>query len=78
MSSFLVAVGALFILAGAGTAGAQSKCDAGKLKEYGKKVFCLAKLDAKAAKKGIIVDSAAYSVAGRRSITAMQITNSPI
>ena len=37
---------------------AQSKCDAGKLKEYGKKVSCLAKLDSKSAKKAQPVDAA--------------------
>jgi len=37
---------------------AQSKCDAGKLKEYGKKIYCLAKLDSKAAKTGTAIDSA--------------------
>jgi hypothetical protein len=41
-----------------GPAQAQSKCDAAKLKEYGKRVFCLAKVDAKAAKKGEPIDTA--------------------
>jgi hypothetical protein len=37
---------------------AQSKCDAGKLKEYGKKVSCLSKVDSTAAKKGLEPDTA--------------------
>ena len=45
------------VLQGA-TVFAQSKCDAGKLKEYGKKIFCEAKIDSKAAKKGEVADSA--------------------
>lgn len=40
------------------TANAQSKCDAGKLKEHGKKISCLSKLDSKAAKKNQAVDAA--------------------
>jgi hypothetical protein len=46
------------ILLSATIATAQSKCDAGKLKEYGKRVLCLAKVDATAAKKNLPVDSA--------------------
>jgi len=39
------------------TASAQSKCDAGRRKEYAKKVLCLAKIDAKADKTGTPVDT---------------------
>ena len=56
-SIFLVAV-AVFALVQAAPASAQSKCDAGKLKEYGKRVSCLAKVDSTAAKKGVEPDTA--------------------
>ena len=56
MKVTVFAVSIMFILSLGGIANAQSKCDAGKLKEYGKKVSCLAKLDSKAAKKAQAVD----------------------
>jgi hypothetical protein len=52
--TFWIHVFALMVLVGvalAGTANAQSRCDAVRIKEYGKKLNCLAKLDAKAAQK---------------------------
>lgn len=48
----LLAAVAVFALVQAAPSFAQSKCDAGKLKEYGKRVSCLAKVDSTAAKKG--------------------------
>lgn len=56
--SLTVVLGASLFLSYASIGLAQSKCDAGKLKEYGKKVFCLAKVDSKAAKKGEPIDTA--------------------
>ena len=49
---------AVFALVQAAPSFAQSKCDAGKLKEYGKRVSCLAKVDSAAAKKGESPDTA--------------------
>jgi hypothetical protein len=53
----IVALGGL-VAFGPAPAAAQSSCDAGKLKEYGKKVFCLEKVDSQAAKKGLPPDAA--------------------
>lgn len=58
MKFTLCATAVGLVLASVEIADAQSKCDASKLKEYGKKVLCLAKVDAKAAKKGEAVDTA--------------------
>ena len=55
--TFAVAlVATIAIISASAPAWAQSKCDAGKLKEFGKKVFCLAKVDSKAAKSGVPID----------------------
>ncbi len=50
--------GIALLFMSASSATAQSKCDAAKLKAYGKKVACLAKLDAKLAKTGSPIDPA--------------------
>jgi hypothetical protein len=58
----IVGLGVL-ALAAAGAAQAQtvSKCDAAQYKEAGKKVFCLMKVNMKAAKKGELPDAAAIT-----------------
>ena len=62
LRGLIVGLGVL-ALAAAGAAQAQtvSKCDAAQYKEAGKKVFCLMKVDSKAAKKGELPDAAAIA-----------------
>ena len=62
LKGLIVGLGVL-ALAAAGTAQAQtvSKCDAAQYKEAGKKVFCLMKVNMKAAKKGEAPDGAAIA-----------------
>jgi len=62
LRGLIVGLGVL-ALAAAGTAQAQtvSKCDAAQYKEAGKKVFCLMKVNMKAAKTGTLPDAAAIA-----------------
>ena len=62
LRGLIVGLGVL-ALAAAGAAQAQtvSKCDAAQYKEAGKKVFCLMKVNMKAAKKGELPDAAAIA-----------------
>lgn len=54
--TFLAGVAAVLCISAA-PAVAQSKCDAAKLKEYGKRVACLAKVDSTANKRGEAADA---------------------
>jgi hypothetical protein len=56
MRVLVLAISVVFLMTG--SALAQSKCDSGKLKEAGKKVFCKAKVYSKAAKKAEAPDAA--------------------
>ena len=62
LKGLIVGLGVL-ALAAAGAAQAEtvSKCDAAQYKEAGKKVFCLMKVNMKAAKKGEAPDAAAIA-----------------